>query len=201
MKRGLAVTAAVTLVTVVFVVASGFAVQVAALGRPSPDALLVVKVVAKLMEYRGSHSEFVFNGRRMSETCAEGWAKRSQVTVVGIAGGATLTETATHLEPAGLVPDDEFMLAGCPRVLSKWLGTQLNHGSKIEIRHTRLRGRGAVEVSFVGLGRDLRVYLDSSGDLPLALSLHGPGVLATSRLDYGISHKEFTLLLSTVGAR
>jgi len=184
-RRGLALTAAVAAATLAVIIGASFILQAAVLGRPDHNELVVVGTIAKLVAYRTSQAAITLERRTLTTVCVQRWQQRERIEAVKLGGGATIVELGQKVVPSGARAVGEFELAGCPHSLSKWLTTQLNHGTPLHIVRTRLAGRAVLAVSFARPARQLTVFLPRRGGLPLALRLSIDGLSGVSRLHYG----------------
>jgi hypothetical protein len=178
-------TLAVAAATLAVVVGAGFALQAASLGRPSRDSLLVVRAVARLVQYHSSRAKMTVNGKRLSAVCTQNWPPQRHDATVRFAGGPTLVEHGFVLTNRRGLAVGEFALAGCPGSLAKWLATQLNRGAPIEVRAALLDRRRVFALRFPTSPLRLEIELSRATALPLFLRLSGEDVQGTSLLGYG----------------
>jgi hypothetical protein len=178
-------TALVTVASLAVVVGVGFALQVASLGRPPRDSLIVLRTVRTLVAYHRSTADETIGGRRLSTRCSQRWGTTGHRATVAVAGGASLVETGDRLAATTALDRDEFALAGCPRPLARWLALALSKGKPLDVRAARFAGRPVFTVVFAGVTPRLRVDIPRSGGLPVALSIVGDGLQGASRVEYG----------------
>lgn len=185
MRRAALTTLAVAGATLAIVAGSGFAIQVAALGRPGRDPLLVVRAIAHLVEFHGSTGTITIQGQQMSESCTQTWLRRSRTATVRLGDGQTLREIGTRLVETGALSVDEFELAGCPRPLTRWLASQINKGARVQVRPARVFGRRVYRLAFPTSQLKLDVYVTRRDAFPIALGIAGDGIAGISELTYG----------------
>ena len=177
-------TLLVAAVTLALVVVGGFAVQAATLGRPGPGPLLAVRAVAQLNRYLGSSARITLDGRTVRVGCSERWIRQRRWTTVTRAGRPWVIEIGNQLLQTDRAEVVAFELAGCPRPLRKWLATQINTGSRVELRRARVGGRPVYRIRFLDAKLKLVLYVTRSDALPVALALRTQGVAGTSLLRY-----------------
>jgi hypothetical protein len=184
-KHGVARTAVAALASLAAVVAVGFGIQAASLGREDHDPVLVAQTVARLLPYHISRARMIVNGEHLSTVCTERWHDQRRVVTVAVSDGPTLVEVGNNLVQTSKLAVDEFELAGCPRPLRKWLATQLNRGAPLQIRATRHDGKAVLGIAVTGSKLGLKVFVTRSSRFPVALSIHGGGISGSSEVRYG----------------
>jgi hypothetical protein len=184
MRRHILITPAIAVSSLVLVAGGGFVIQAAALGRPGPDPLLVVRAVARLVNYQRSAGTIVIQGRRMSFSCDQSWRHRARSAVVRLGDGTTMVQIGTRLRTSGRLHVAEFELAGCPRSLTRWLATNLNRGNTLVVSSARMFGRRVYRVVFPTGRLKLELYITRAGSFPVGLSIAGNGIHGVSELRY-----------------
>jgi hypothetical protein len=171
--------------TLAAVVGIGFTVQAVSLGRPDRGSLLVLRTVARLVAYQLSHSTMTIDGRQVRAVCRQSWPRSGRLSTVVVADGPTLTDSRASLAAHPGLGLAEFDLAGCPRSLARWLATQLNRGTPLQLKLVRLGATEAYAFAFASEPPRLQLYVGRRSGLPLALSVSTGVVRGASRLTYG----------------
>jgi hypothetical protein len=182
--RGLVTTVAVAVSLAAAVVGVGFGIEAAVLGKPDRGQIQVIHAITRLLPYTTSHGQMTINGTRLATSCRTRWLKQRLRTIVKVAHGGEIQEIGRHLQDDTKQRFARFELAGCPRVLRKWLATQINAGTRIVDTRGVLDGMAIDRLRFPWAALGLTVYVLRSSGLPVALRLMGPAVEGFTRLRY-----------------
>ncbi len=183
MSRPGLTTSLVAASTLALLVVTCFAVQAVALGRPGRIELLVVRTARALGRYHRDEARIVVDGRHVSAVCDQHWQRHRRFDEVRLDGIPLPLAQARH---AGRLPAAELELAGCPRMLTGWLATQVNHGVVLELARAQVGGMHVYALRPAARRDGLRpLPLVSPGGLPVAVSLRGRGVRGLSELRFG----------------
>ena len=130
--RGLVTTVAVAVALAAAIVGVGFGIQAAVLGKPDRGQIPVVHAIARLIPYTTSHGQITINGTRLTTSCRTRWLEqRLQNDRARRPRMRRSKRYGRHLQDDTKQRFARFELAGCPRVLRKWLATQINAGTRI----------------------------------------------------------------------
>lgn len=182
--RGPLTTVAVAVALAAAIVGVGFGIEAAVLGKPDRGQILVVHAIARLIPYTTAHGQITINGTHLTTSCRTRWLERRLRTIVYVAHGRPIEEVGRHLQDDTEQRFARFELAGCPRVLRKWLATRINAGTRIVENRGVLDGMTVERLRFPGAALGLTVYVLPSSGLPVALGLMGPAVNGFTRLRY-----------------
>jgi len=178
-------TLLVATATLTAIVAAAFALQAVALGRPGPAPLILARTVGKLDAFDEAQTTMTIAGDPRVATCDQHWNEHLRVAVVRVGHGPAIREVADDpIDAHDKRELDEFVLAGCPRPLSDWIGTQLGRGEPIIFRHARLDGVPVYEIRFRRAPYDLQIDVSRAESLPVRLTLRGGGIIGTSTPTY-----------------
>ena len=167
------------------VVALGFALQATAFGRPSPAKLQLVRTLTLLGAYDHSRATIELGGRRFATVCSEGRVQRSRVADVVVDHWAVIPELGNRLQRTGPLVEGQFELTGCPRVLKRWLSSELVRGATVELRPAMADGVRAYDVRLPSASLHLEVFIARSSGLPVELVLNGKRLRGTGDVTYG----------------
>ncbi len=170
---------AVALAGTAGVIASGWALQAAALPPPEPAALIAADASVWFHEYRLAVDVFHFDNRRVKGACVRGWIKRrngkARASLLSFEAGPILRVTGRrHISvvaarrrrrfPPGLLAAD----AGCTRMLARTLATAAQSGGHLTIERSYAVNRPAVALELKrGREERLTLYVSPRTDRPL----------------------------------
>jgi hypothetical protein len=162
------------------VIASGWALQAAALPSPKPAAQLAADASVWFHEYRLGIDVFHFQHRRIKGACVTTWGRRQnnrkvRTSVLAFSSGPILrvsgkrhvsvlvARRGRRFPPALLAAD-----AGCSRLLSGALTTAAQNGGHITTERSYAANRPAIALE-VQLGREerLTVFVSPRTERPL----------------------------------
>ena len=158
-----------------------WALQAAALGRPSSAELQLVRTLRALSgEYR-SQATLELDGHRYRAVCNQAWYPHRRIAQVVTARLGVLTQVGDRLPAAGPLQTGAFELAGCPRPLLRLLSSELAKGATVHFH----RANGVYEVSLRPDELPVDVFVAPASGLPVRLTLNGGSLDGTSRVRYG----------------
>jgi hypothetical protein len=166
------------------IVAAGFGLQVATLGRPGPARITLVHTLDRLSAFHTSSATIDLTGRRLVASCLDRWIGDSRASVVVLDRHTRLPEIGGHLLLDGPRSFVEFQLAGCPRPLLRWLTTELVQGTPIESRRTTADGQASFLLRLPKTRPALALVISRKTKLPVELIIDGR-LRGSSDLAYG----------------
>jgi hypothetical protein len=157
------------------------ALQAAALGRPAPAELELVRTLHALSMVHRSEATLQLGGRRYRAVCNQAWYPHRRVAQVVTARLGIVTQVGASLRTAEPLKADAFELAGCPRPLLRLLSSELARGAAVQFH----RSGGMYEVSLSPDRLPVDVYVARASGLPVRLTLNGGDLAGTSLVRYG----------------
>jgi hypothetical protein len=158
-----------------------WALQAAALGRPAPAELQLVRTLRALSGEHHSQATLVLDGRRYRAVCNQAWYPHRRIAQVVTARLGVITQVGDRLRAAGPLEAGAFELAGCPRPLLRLLSAELAKGATVHFH----RANGVYEVSLRPDELPVDVFVAPGSHLPVRLTLNGRSFDGTSRVRYG----------------
>lgn len=168
-------------VTLSLLAGGEWALQAAALGRPAPAELELVRTLHALAGLHGSRATVELNGRTFASTCTQAWHPHRRIAQVAAGRLGVVTQVGDRLEAAGPLEAGAFELAGCPRPLLRWLSSELVQGATVHIH----RGPGAYEVTLRPHRLPVQLFVAPSTGLPVRLTLTERHLDGSSHVRYG----------------
>ncbi len=175
----------------------GVGVQAAAFRQPSEDALVTAQALQGLIRYRIIRGTEQIGGRSVSTACVEGrfHMPRQRLLVRGalvlLGNGERLYDFGDGVRrvgrrgPAPRVDRIRFLLAGCPRMLDRRIGSRLVRGLPVEADPARGARATAVAIAFADQHSAIALYVDRRTFRPLELTLRRQEGRAWSDLEPG----------------
>jgi hypothetical protein len=162
------------------VIASGWALQAAALPPPKPAARIAADASAWFHEYRLAVDVFHFDHRRVEGACVRGWIKRRNGRkvrasllsfdagpILRLSGKRHVSVVAARRRrrfPPGLLAAD----AGCSRMLARTLGAAAQNGGHLTTERSYAANRPAVALELQRAREErLTLYVSPRTDRPL----------------------------------
>ena len=158
-----------------------WALQAAALGRPAPAELQLVRTLRALSGEHQSQATLVLDGHRYRAVCNDAWYPHRRIAQVVTARLGVVTQVGDKLRAAGPLETGAFELAGCPRPLLKQLSAELAKGATV---HFHL-ANGVYELSLRPDALPVDVFVAPASGLPVRLTLNGRSLDGTSHVRYG----------------
>jgi hypothetical protein len=159
-----------------------WALQVAALGRPAPAELQLVRTLRALSGEHRSQATLVLDGHRYRAVCNQAWYPHRRIAQVVTARLGVVTQVGGRLPAAvGPLETGAFELAGCPRPLLRLLSAELAKGATVRFH----RANGVYEVSLRPDQMPVDVFVAPASALPVRLTLNEGSLAGTSHVRYG----------------
>ncbi len=172
-----------------------FALQAAALGRPSAQDVLASRAVRALLDYRTMWSvERIAGSPALTVVCRQTFAPalsgvgRERRIVVSSADGSRLSTQRGLVWPSLRLLERpalraaQFALAGCPRLLGAKLAKRLTARSGLRTFEVRTDGVAAYDLRFTARGARFDYFARRIGLAPLAVRVRENGWHAFSDL-------------------
>jgi hypothetical protein len=157
------------------------ALQAAALGRPAPAELELVRTLRALSGMHRSQATLELDGHRYRAVCNQAWYPHRRVAQVVMARLGVMTQVGDRLRDAGPLETGAFELVGCPRPLLRLLSSQLARGAAVHFH----RANGGYEVTLRPDEMPVDVFVAPASRLPVRLTLNDRNLDGTSLVHYG----------------
>jgi hypothetical protein len=161
--------------------AGEWALQAAALGRPTAAELAVVRTLRALTLEHRSQATLDLGGHRYRAVCNQAWYPHRRVAQVVATPLGVATQIDGRLTSSGPLDESAFDLAGCPRPLLRWLSSELVRGAAVHLRDVK----GLDEIGLRPHVIPVEVFVAPSTGLPVRLQLTASKLDGTSRVRYG----------------
>jgi hypothetical protein len=176
------------------VLATGWALQGAALPRPEPADLVGAAAIAWLAHYRLVFSTIrirhqpIVHGR-----CLQGWfrpraRRHDRGSLLRLDGGTTILAATDDTWIEGLRAESHALgvvqteLAGCGGTLVQRIAAEIQSGSRLGTQPAAVMGRPALALRIPGKRTVINLYVALDSGRPIALRISAPHFFGTSDL-------------------
>jgi hypothetical protein len=173
----------------VLLAGAAFGLQAVALPRPTSGQLIAAKTLRWFTRHDAVESTALVRGRPVSSVCVNatvgsgrGDSKQLRASLL-LTGARRLLETRLASFRLGFKPQEEdgprpairALLAGCPRVLERWIGRFLDDRLPVHAQRFIRRGVPMLRLSFTGPHRTLFLIVEPGMFVPVAVRVAGAG--------------------------